>query len=149
MQDVRKMLMEFGLGSMTAQLATQSVFFRPRTTDPDAQVTIALVHGVQRGLNALGADLALTGYLDVPTVAALQKVSGMDWHGKRWADIFADLQLAKKIGKSLAPQAAMGGFDLLPGFFSDPLFILAAAAVAGFYIWRKTAAPAGAERERQ
>ena len=138
MQDARKMLMEFGLGSMTAQLATQSVFFRPRTTDPDAQVTIALVQGVQRGLNALGAGIALTGYLDEPTVAGLQRVSGMDWHGKRWADIFADLQLAKKINTSLAPgsMAGLGGF--LPDL-GDPLVIAGVVALGAFFIYRATA----------
>jgi hypothetical protein len=135
MQDIRQILIEFGLGSFGAQLATQSVFFRPVTTDPDAQVTHMLVLGVQRGLGRLGYEVPLTGYLDEPTAIALRRVSGHGWPQKQWAQIFHDLKVASKIvggGRPIpvAPASPIGDFN-----FTSPV-TLGALAVGAFLVYR-------------
>ena len=133
--NTRELLMSFGLGSLTAQMAAQSIFFIPRTTDPDAQVTIALVQAVQYGLAQLGAPVTVTGILDENTVRYLVRVSGPNWHGKSWAQLLDDLARARQTGRMFVPAGSMGmgeyvdlqGFDMVS---------IAFMAVGGFLLYR-------------
>jgi hypothetical protein len=134
-RNTRELLMSFGLGSLGAQLAQQSVFFIPRTTDPDAQATIFLVEAVQYGLAEMGAPVVVTGILDEPTVKYLMMVSGPNWHGKSWAQLLDDLTRARQIGRSfrVAPSVDLGEYVELGGF---DMVSVAALAVGGFLLYR-------------
>ena len=96
--DLRMLFQSFGMGDYEATMAIQSAFFLPRTTDPDAQVTILLVKGVQRGLNDLGAQLTPNGILGQSTMDYLRVVSGPLWHGKAWVQIYGDIDSARQQG---------------------------------------------------
>lgn len=134
-RNTRELLMSFGLGSFGAQLAAQSVFFIPRTTDPDAQATILLVNAVQYGLAEMGAPVVITGILDENTVKYLTMVSGPDWHGKSWAQLLDELTRARQIGRSFktVPAVDLGDAVDLSGFDTMSFAVL---AIGGFLLYR-------------
>lgn len=137
--DTRALLMAFGLGSWQAQMAAQSIFFIPRTTDPDAQVTIMLVNAVQYGLQELGAPIRQSGELDTDTVKYLIQLLGPNWHAKSFAQILDALLSARAHGRSLAPAPAapVGEYVQMSGYPLESVlkpFEPAAASVQTFYI---------------
>lgn len=134
-RNTRELLMSFGLGTFGAQMAAQSVFFIPRTTDPDAQVTILLVQAVQYGLAELGAPVVVNGILDETTVRYLAMVSGPNWHGKSWAQLLDDLTRARQIGRGFEVKATsgLGEYVDLQGF---DMVSIAAMAIGGFFLYR-------------
>lgn len=103
---VRQVLKKYGVIS---DLATTQMFLAPNTTDPDAQATIAIVRGLQRALNRLGAGLLENGVLNVKTAAVLDRVSGEGWRFKTWLQIYNDvdkaIQLKPALGHALSALA--------------------------------------------
>ncbi len=146
-KNTRDLLMYFGVGSYNVLMAQQIAFFIPRTTDPDAQATILMVEAVQRGLNMLGAQVEVTGELDVATVRALRIVSGPNWHAKTWVQILGDMTDAIVAGKRIKPKdevdlseyVAVGTTtdEVIDAAFSRPARIGGAAGGA-FHGYRRT-----------
>ena len=134
--DLRALFQSFGMGEWESSLSIQSAFFIPRTTDPDAQVTIELVKGVQRGLNSLGLSIPVNGILGRRTMDGLQKVSGPLWHGKAWVQIYGDLQTARRKGVRLGLDGAHGMGEYVAMGASPDLITLGAFGVGAFLIYR-------------
>ena len=138
--DLRALFQSFGMGEYHASMAIQSAFFIPRTTDPDAQVTIALVKGVQTGLNDIGANVPVNGILGIRTMDYLRVVSGPLWHGKAWMQIFGDIDAARQQGLEFHKSTSGGEMSLddyvAVGSASSDLFSIGALGIAAYLIYR-------------
>lgn len=137
--DLRALFQSFGMGEYHASLAIQSAFFLPRTTDPDAQVTIALVKGVQHGLNELGGNVPTNGILGRRTMDCLRVVSGPMWHGKAWAQIYGDLDAARQQGlqfREEGPKNISLGDYVAVGSMSSDAVSMGALGLAAYLIYR-------------
>lgn len=138
-EDIRRMVLDMGIGEATATLAIPYMFFLPRTTDPAAQGVQVIVRGLQKGLQRIGSPVQPTGFLGPNTARAVRLVSGDGWFDKTWAQIYGDVLEAQKIGYRI-PLVAIPYTGATPtagivDFATSPLG-LAALAVGG-YLWFK------------
>lgn len=114
-------------------LAVPSVFLAPPGTDPDAQATHVIVKALQRGLNRLGARLAVDGRLGPDTAAALERVSAGSYAQKTWLNLLHDVRNAilqgKIVGVTVRPAARAAMGDAALGAMVPVL------AVGGALVW--------------
>jgi hypothetical protein len=140
-RNVRELLKGIGIGDFNATMIIQYMFLAPATTDPKSSPIILTVTHIQKALNDLGANIAVTGYLDVPTANAIEAVVGPNWEKVSWASSIGAILDAKQAGMRAsaparaAPAAtAVGSYDLL-GFLPDVPGGLLTYAVGGLLAW--------------
>ena len=107
----RSVLRTLGAGQEQATFALQQIQLAPRVSDPDAGASVIIIKAVQRGLNQLGAHLAITGYLDSETRNCLSHVSGPSWESRSWLKITKDIVVMRDAGLKLpqkTPYQGMG-----------------------------------------
>lgn len=139
----RKMITALGIGQFNATMIIPYLWIAPAATDPKASQIILLVEHLQKKLNALGAELAVTGYLDLPTANALSKVAGSRWMTMPWAASVRAVLSAYENGLSIAepepeifvPNVGTGDIPGIPGLPDVPGGILT-YGIAAFLLYR-------------
>lgn len=139
--NARELLTKIGIGQFNATMVIPYLWIAPATTDPKSPQIILMVQKIQRQLNQLGANIAETGYLDLPTASALSLVVGDRWMTSPWSWTIQAVLSAKASGLSIAPAPivsssapgpeSMGAFGLpdVPGG-------LVTYGVAAFLLYR-------------
>lgn len=92
---IRNLMTKLGIGSIQAQAVIPSMFQAPAVTDPKSPQVILVVGKIQDALNAMGAGVPRTGYLDQPTAAVLDQVVGPQWERMPWSSVIAAVLAAK------------------------------------------------------
>lgn len=139
----RQMLKELGIGQFNITMVIPYLWIAPAATDPKASQIILMVEKIQRVLNQLGADVAQTGYLDLPTAAALSKVAGDRWMTMPWAQTIGAVLSARQAGLSIAeqppeiyvPNVGMSGIPGVPGLPDVPGGIVT-YGIAAYFLYR-------------
>lgn len=83
---LRDLLTRIGIGQFNATGIINMMYFAPATTDPKSASVILLVRHLQAALIQIGFPINMTGYLDRPTAAALDRAVGPGWESRSWAD---------------------------------------------------------------
>lgn len=119
----RQLLLDIGMSQVNATQTIPYLMISPATIDPKAPLSIMLVQCVQHTLNEMGAhDVALTGYLDQATAAALSSVVGENWQRMTWGANLDELTRARSQGfRFKAPDPSVSG---MPVAVSGPLDFL-------------------------
>ena len=145
--NVRVLLKELGIGDFNASLVVKKMFIAPATTDPKMPAVMILVAAIQDNLNAIGAGLERTGYLDVPTAKVLTAVVGPGWERMMWCDVVAHVLAARKSGGQIgtpmahaytlppAPDVSFAGIPILDSLPDVPGGLVT-YGVAAFLIYR-------------
>jgi hypothetical protein len=102
-QDARTLVMSLGIGDVQATMVIPYMFMTPATTDPDMPPVHMLVRGVQRGLKDIGVPLEIDGVMGVETATYLRKLTGPNWPGMTWYELYQTLTRARATGKRLDP----------------------------------------------
>ena len=139
-RNARELLKGIGVGDFNATMIIQYMFVAPATTDPRSSPIIIMVQHIQRALNAMGAGIPVSGYLDKPTAAALYRVVGPNWERISWAQNITaiidgadvDFSAAPELPLEPMPQAIGGPLDFLPDV-PGGIFTYAAGA---YLLWR-------------
>jgi hypothetical protein len=105
----RSILKALGVGEMQATLALGQMQIAPRSSDPDAAATVAIVKAVQRCMAQMGCPTPITGRLDAKTRACLSQVSGPNWEGIPWVQLTRDLVSKRDAGIRLLGADSRGG----------------------------------------
>lgn len=141
----RELLKGIGIGDFNATMIIQYMFVAPATTDPRSSPIILMVNHIQRTLNEMGAGIPVSGYLDRPTAAALERVVGPDWERISWGQNIGAILDGKEAGFSAAPtsQLALSGGPAMQEAVGGPLDFLPDVpgglltyAVGGYLLWR-------------
>jgi hypothetical protein len=111
MSSVRQVLQRFGV---FPDIAIMQMFIAPNTTDPDMQSTIAIVQGIQRGLNELGFGLHENGILNAKTAAALDRVCGEGWRMRAWLSAYSEVEKAIRLKPTLKAAVSNALSDFTP-----------------------------------
>src|SRR5690606_2597461 len=77
--NVREMVLNAGIGQYLAQMAIPYMYFLPRTCDPYAQGTQAIVQGLQNMLAARGHRVPVDGWMGRATMDATRVDAGPRW----------------------------------------------------------------------
>lgn len=142
----RNLLIQLGVGDFNATMMIAYLFVSPMTTDPKSPMIILMVKALQKKLNALGANLIVTGYLDRPTAAALTGLFGTDkWTSWAWSDVIAsvvkapirDISIKEVPPATKYPIAATGDMPLGLPDVPGGLLTYAAAGAALYYFMRR------------
>ena len=141
---LRQLLSAIGLGQFNATMVIPYMMISPATTDPKAGQVILLVQHIQRELYALGATgVAVSGYLDHPTAAALTDLMGPGWEGAPWSTVVQAVVSGRQNGTRLqgAARAAPSGARLIAvggplDFLPDVPGGLVTYGVAGYLLYR-------------
>jgi hypothetical protein len=83
---MRELLTRIGIGQFNATMIVQYMFMAPATTDPKSSAIILLVTQIQKALQMLGCDVAVSGYLDPTTANYMSQVVGSGWESRSWGD---------------------------------------------------------------
>lgn len=104
----RSILLRLGISDFNATQIIPYLFTSSMTTDPKSPMIILLVRAIQQKLNMMGAGLVETGYLDMPTAAALTQLSGgRGWARWAWSDIVQLVLAQQQSGVDLTPVTTM------------------------------------------
>ncbi len=129
---VGDVLRALGTSAGEIPLAVPYMFMAPPGSDPDMQGVQIIIKGIQRGLNRLGAGLAVDGTFGAATAAAVDRVC---WPAGSYAQR-PWLQIARDVlaGRPLSDNAARYGMGLgdeapTPGGGIVPLIIMGGLAV--------------------
>lgn len=117
----RSILKALGVGQVQATFALRQVMhLAPRSSDPDAGATVIVVKAVQRGLNALGCTLNVSGLLDTQTMLCLSRISGPNWESRPWMKITKDIVSMRDAGLKIddGSHGSLEGLDGVPSSFS-------------------------------
>lgn len=104
----RYLLTRLGIGNFNATLVITQMSIAPATTDPKSPGIILLVKAIQRRLNALGAKLTVTGYLNTDTATWLRKVVGQGWEQLPWGQNVSALLAASPFRITVGRRAPTG-----------------------------------------
>jgi hypothetical protein len=151
-RNIRELLKAIGVGNVNASGIIQYAWMAPATTDPRSGPIIIMVQGIQQMLQAMGAEIRVSGYLDTPTAAALERIVGPQWEQISWAANIGAILAARKAGMSAAPtpaaapapqvisaQPPMGLFDFLPEVPGGLLTYAVGAVIAWHYLHKRPA----------
>lgn len=97
----RALLLRLGMHDFNATGTIPYLFMAPAQVDADMAAIILMVEAMQKTMNQMGARLAVTGDLDVPTVLQLKKLVGPDWLSMKWFEIVRKVLRAKDTGVRL------------------------------------------------
>lgn len=120
--NVRQMLLDLGVPSITADVAIPFVWFIPGSVDPDSAAIIELNRAMQRGLRRLGYKrVQVTGVLDRETAMALDQVSPPrgSWMRKTFVQILGDILNASPA--DTGPAYGLAGYFEYAGEAPGPL----------------------------
>lgn len=138
--NARQLLRSMGMGDFNATIAIQYMFVAPAQTDPAMPSIMLMTKHLQQGLRAAGAqDVAVTGKIDNQTAAALERLSGPDWHQVTWYSLFQNVLAAKK-RKTLETSSTELDLGIVPSLPSVPGGMItwgAAAFAAWYFLFRK------------
>lgn len=142
-ENARAILMALGVGSFNTTMIIPYLFMAPAQTDPDMAQVQLLVSFIQRRLNTLGARLPVTGRLDVPTVAALQRYTGPQWAKISWYEI-AKILIAASQPLATVPPPSRGRAQAVGALPDLPLPDIPGGTLswlllggAAYYLWKK------------
>lgn len=138
----RELLRALGVTGHQATIAIPFLWLTPATTDPDMVQVRLLVQALQSSLNRLGANVPVTGMLDVDSARELRRITGPNWPKQTWATIGQAVYRAQLSGVSLAPAPAAPVFAAPPGAVGfldlpeiDTTTLLVAGAI-GWWLWK-------------
>lgn len=129
--NARTVLKELGTTELHATMAIQSMFFLPRSSRSDANVTQIIVGAVQRGLRQLGCQVQVDGYFGPKTAACVQKVSGPRWRNKTWMEICQDILNMRNAGERLLGRRDTPALGEVPVVQQAGVFLMVGAIIAG------------------
>jgi len=142
--NVREMVLNAGIGQYLAQMAIPYMYFLPRTCDPYAQGTQAIVQGLQNMLAARGHRVPVDGWMGRATMDATRVYAGPRWMDKSWVQIYGDVMAGKVVARppqarlpATAPTATGDVLDPVIDLASNPLAWLAGGAAVYFLVGRK------------
>lgn len=142
---IRSMLLAAGVGDFNATLSIPYMYFLPTTCDPYQQGVIQIVEGLQNLLNARGARLEISGWMDQHTMDALASWAGPQWKLKTWVQLYGDVLSGQRPAPKPTPitapppPAATGDIvSMLGAAVTHPLAWVAGGALA-YYLARKRA----------
>lgn len=99
----RDLLLDLGVGGFNATMLIETLMMTPATTEAASAPVMMLVQHLQRIVKAMGAPIpALSGIIDDPTNAALERVVGPNWLFRTWFDVCREVVAAQRAGKTLA-----------------------------------------------
>lgn len=119
----RQMLIDLGIGQFNATMVIPYLWIAPAATDPKASQIILIVEKIQRALDRMGANVAITGYVDLPTAKVLSKIAGDRWMTMPWASTISAVLSARDAGLTLedpepeiyVPNVGVSGMSGIPG----------------------------------
>lgn len=88
------MLLEMGVNPQLASMVIPGLYWTPGESDPDSQITMVLVRGVQGALARIGFRTQTNGRLDPATRNAIQEVVGRNWESAPWASVYTRIRSA-------------------------------------------------------
>jgi hypothetical protein len=137
----RTLLTDLGIGQFNATMVIQYMFVAPATTDPKSPPIILLVEKIQRALAQMGADVVITGALDLQTASYLSAVVGERWMTMPWSATVSAVVSARDNGLDLSPTVAT--VAVAPAALSGPLDFLpdvpgglVTYGIAAFFLYR-------------
>jgi hypothetical protein len=141
----RELVSAIGIGQFNATMVIPFLLMAPATTDPKSPPIMMLVRHLQMQLTAMGWPGEQTGYLDMPTAAALERLVGPGWMNRTWSQVVGNVVSARKNHVSLAPIAtqvitytapeATGAFDFLPDLPGGTMTYVALGGLA-YYLYK-------------
>ena len=101
-QSAMGQLRRAGVDFSLATMAIPGMWFSPAESDPDSQVTMIIVMGIQRSLKAIGYwGIKQSGCMDAMTQNCLAQVAGPHWASRAWVTLYGAVQNAKTPGVEL------------------------------------------------
>lgn len=137
---LREMLLAAGVGQFNAQLSIPKMNISARASDPFDQGVMQVVQAMQNVMNAKGAGLELTGWLDPATQRELARYAGSSWQDKSWSQLLGDVLDRQPPPRPRPPMAAPAPEPGLGDFVNDVLYSplgLVAAGVGAFLLIKR------------
>lgn len=140
--NLRTLLQRLGISNFNATAMIPVLLIAPAITDPKSPQIMMLVIALQNALNARGAGVPPSGYLDVQTAQALERVVGPQWEIRPWFQT-VEAVLARGRGVDMTPVhvvdhedgAPMAVGSILDALPSVPGGMLTYAAGAGLLLY--------------
>lgn len=146
--NLRTLVQRLGISHFNATSMIPALLITPAITDPKSPQIMMLVLAIQKALNARGAAVPPSGYLDVQTAQALERVVGSQWEIRPW---FRTVEAVLARGPAVdmtpthvmdaddagAPTAVGGILDALPAVPGGMLTYAAGAGLLLYHLFAK------------